>query len=289
MTTPTQRLFSAAREGRLMPAMQRRIKYAMYGGTALVKPFGGLGNQIKALVSALRFTNNIYSTTNTFNVIFKRKFPVVDALSGKHRVFSDWRLALKYSDGIGYNFGTVYLKCCSEAEQSRQLRSIDFEYFRIPETLRADITQKFRSLEFSDVVNTRVSEFTKNWQNNVIGVHVRSWMDDRQRHSELFKIDNFFTEIDKRRHSMSIFLATDSTEVVSAFKARYGNRVLCQPCGPLSSNPHIAENGSEKEIVRAFCDMICLSKSEVLLGTYISTFTECAWWFGNCRQHVVVV
>jgi hypothetical protein len=114
-------------------------------------------------------------------------------------------------------------------------------------------------------------------------------MDDRQRHSELFKIDNFFAEIDKRRNSMPIFLATDSTEVVSAFQARYGNRVLCQPCGPLSSRPHIAENGSDKEIVRAFCDMICLSKSEILLGTYLSTFTECAWWFGNCRQHVVVV
>ena len=258
---------------------------------ALVKPnpFGGLGNQLKPLVSALRFTDNIYATTNIFNVIFTKKFPVVDALKEEHRIFSDWRIELKDSDPIGCNFGTVYLDCCSEAEQSRQLRSIDFEYFRIPEILRTEIAHKFRSLEFSDVVNTCVSEFTKNWQNDVIGVHVRSWTDDKQRHRELFKIDNFFRELDRRRSSMRIFLATDSTEVISAFQKRYGNRVLCHPCGPSSSNLHVAENDTDKEVVRAFCDMICLSKTEILLGTYLSTFTECAWWFGHCRQHVVVV
>src|SRR5262249_28333309 len=124
-----------------------------------------LGNQLKPLVSALRFTNNIYSTTNMFNMILKRKFPVVDALKEEHRVYSDWRLALKDSDPIGDNFGTVRLKCCPEAEQSRQLRSIDFEYFRIPEVLRTEIAQKFYLLEPNDVVNARVSEFTKNWQN----------------------------------------------------------------------------------------------------------------------------
>jgi hypothetical protein len=44
--------------------------------TALVKPnpFGGLGNQLKPLVSALRFTDNIYATTNMFNIIFNRTF-----------------------------------------------------------------------------------------------------------------------------------------------------------------------------------------------------------------------
>jgi hypothetical protein len=289
MTTLTQRLFGAAREGRLMSAMQRRIKHAMYGETALVKPFGGLGNQLKPLVSALRFTNNIYSTTNMFNVIFKRKFPVADALKEEHLVFSDWRLAVKDSDPIGDNFGTVHLKCCPEEAQSRHLRSIDLEYFRIPEILRTEIALKFCSLELSDVVNTRVCEFTKNWQNNVIGVHIRSWIDDRQRYSELFEIDNFFRELDRRRNSMQIFLATDSLKVLLAFQERYGNRVLCQPCGPQSSNPHIAENDAEEEIVRAFCDMICLSKTEILLGSYLSTFTECAWWFGNCRQHVVII
>jgi hypothetical protein len=256
--------------------------------TALVKPnpFGGLGNQLKPLVSALRFTNNIYATTNLFNMIFKRKFPVVDALKEEHRIFSDWRLELKDSDPIGHNFGTVYLNCCSEAEQSRQLRSIDFEYFRIPEILRTEIAQKFRSLELSDVVNTRVFEFTKNWQNNVLGVHVRSWADEPQRHTELYKIEYVFRELDRRRSSMQIFLATDSTDVISVFKERYRKRVLCHPCGPPLSNH---ENQTEKEIVRAFCDMICLSKAEILLGTYLSTFTECAWWFGNCRQHVVVI
>jgi hypothetical protein len=127
-----------------------------------------------------------------FNVIFHQKFPVVDVLKEEHRLFSDWRIELKDSDPIGYNFGTVHLDYCSEGEQLRQLRSIDFEYFRIPEILRTEIARKFRSLELSDVVNTCVSEFTKNWQNNVIGVHVRSWTDDVQRYRELFKIDKFF-------------------------------------------------------------------------------------------------
>jgi len=255
---------------------------------AYVKPFGGLGNQIKPLISALWLTNKVFTTSKTYGIIFKNEIPFRTTVTEDHRVFSDWRFELKDRDLIRADFGTVYLDCVGEDEQVRQLKSIDFEYYHIPRRLMEEVSSVFRSLEFTDVVNTRVSELTKDWNNNVIAVHVRSWSDHPLRRRKLFDLDAFFKRIDRRRSSLKVFLATDSSPVLAAFQERYGDRLLHNELSKHSES-HVAFNKSDEAIIRAFVDMICLSKAEILIGTYLSTFTECAWWFGACRQHIEIV
>src|SRR4029077_11856097 len=99
----------------------------------------------------------------------------------------------------------------------------------------------------------------------------------------------FFREIDRRDPQMRIFLATDSCDVLECFKRRYRDRVLSIPNERPNSEPQISNSTNDYAITRAFSDMICLSKGSLLIGSYLSTFTECAWWFGGCRQHVVIV
>jgi hypothetical protein len=52
---------------------------------------------------------------------------------------------------------------------------------------------------------------------------------------------------------------------------------------------HSAVREDDEILVRAFVDMLCLSRGDVLIGSYLSTFTECAWWLGGCRQEVVIL
>jgi hypothetical protein len=253
----------------------------------IVKPIGGLGNRLKSLVSALRFTNKVYTTDRIFNLLFKKQFPVVNEYQGKCLEFSDWRFRLKESDPVNENFGTVYLQCCSAKEQSRY--AIDFEYFRIPEVIRSEIASIFSMLEPSTIIQQAVARFTEDWSKDVIAVHVRSWIDDPIRRAALYNLEAYFREIDRRNASMRIFLATDSMDVTSEFVKKYGDRVLFHPYGAPNLNPHVSESETDETAIKAFVDMLCLSKGELLIGTYLSTFTECAWWYGGCKQHVIII
>jgi len=39
----------------------------------------------------------------------------------------------------------------------------------------------------------------------------------------------------------------------------------------------------------AYIDMLCLAKTTMIIGSYVSTFTECSWWLGGAKQHIVIL
>ena len=256
---------------------------------AVVNSRGGLGNRIKPFISALRFTETVYSTCNTFNLIFRRRIPVVKAVPKGYVQFSGWRFTLKPSDKISDNFSTVAIPVLpnmtpEEIAYITEKRAIDLEYFRIPETTRKEIAVIFTSLQFSDLVESGVAAFTKGWCDDVIAVHVRSWVDEPVRKKALHNIDLFFKEIDRRDSGLRIYIATDCPSVTSSFIERYGSRVLTYP-----NTFNFSDCEVECALIHDFCEMVCLSRGTMLIGSYLSTFTECAWWFGGCKQHVVII
>lgn len=255
---------------------------ATSGRSAFLSNEEGVGNRIKALISASSFTHEIFLKDNVLNLLFKQQWPVTGVMPASCIDFSSWRLPANEWD-LKWSIESPFIDPNDAAGCF-----IDYEYFRIPPKIREKFLRIFLSLQFSPVVEDAVQKFTADWRHDVIGVHARSWADDAQRRN-LFDIDAFFREIDRRNSSFGIFLATDSLDVARAFAQRYGDRLLREPFGRLSSDAHIVGSGSEEVAIRAFCDMICLSKAEILIGSYLSTFTECAWWFGGCKQHLIIL
>lgn len=253
---------------------------------ALVHSRAGLGNKIKTLVAAYRLTDDVSSTCNSFNVILKNKIPVIaDPETANYQLFTSWRFTIRETDQLHNGFSTVYVQCCGEHEQSSM--ALDLEYFRIPERVRKELARTFSMIEACDRVQEIVNRFTDGWGDEVIAVHVRSWPENSLRKQNLFDINAFFREIDRRRDNLRIFVAMDDPAILDAFVDRYGSRVLSHPCGRPAGFTHSYNN--EESLVMAFTEMLCLSKGIILIGTYLSTFTECAWWFGGARQHVVIV
>ena len=41
-------------------------------------------------------------------------------------------------------------------------------------------------------------------------------------------------------------------------------------------------------VVDGFIDNLLLSKCSIIIGTWGSTFSEIAWWFGKCKSKVVI-
>jgi len=253
---------------------------------ALVHTRAGLGNRIKTLVAAYRLTDDVTSTCNSFNVLLKNRIPVIaDPATANYQLFTDWRFTIKDTDEIEKNFSTVYLQCCGEHQQNSM--ALDLEYFRIPEPVRKELAHTFSMLEACDRIQETVDRFTAGWGEEVIAVHVRSWPENPLRKQNLFDMNSFFRETDRRRNNLRIFVAADDPAIVDEFVDRYGSRVLSHPCGRPARFTH--PYNTEETLVMAFTEMLCLSKGVILIGTYLSTFTECAWWFGGARQHVVIV
>jgi hypothetical protein len=78
------------------------------------------------------------------------------------------------------------------------------------------------------------------------------------------------------------FLATDDAAVRAKVAARYPNRVLYLEQPVLNRN-------HPQSIEGALADLLLLARCPRLIGTYLSTFTEVAWWLSGCQAAVTIV
>jgi len=267
-----------------------RMKRRIVGEPQLivVATKGGLGNKLKALVSAVRLSDSVAATYPTFGFLLENEIPVVDAIPTKCRVFSGWRFVLTTDDRLADDFASVPIPERGQNELRIPVgRSIDYEYGRIPAQLREAFLAAFAKLTVRGEIERSVARVSEHWPHDTIAVHVRSWEGNDFRRNLLFDLERFFHAVDLRG-AVPIFLGSDSLAVIDGFRRRYGSRVITASDDDAHPS-HSADADDEEVVVRAFVDMLCLSRTDVLIGTHLSTFTECAWWLGGCRQEVVIL
>jgi hypothetical protein len=249
---------------------------------------GGLGNKLKALVSALRLTEEVATTDGTFGVLLENDIPVLEEVPPHAREFSDWRFVLTPFDRLPHDFASVPIPERGDAEPRIPVgRSIDFEYERVPPPLREAFLAAFARLAVRAPILAAVERVTADWPRGTVGVHVRSWAGSEFRRRTLFDLDRFFHAVD-RRASAPLFVCGDAPEVLEAFRRRYDRRIL-PAAGGDETVGHSGHTEDERVLARALTDMLCLARADALVGTHLSTFTECAWWLGGCRQRLEIV
>jgi len=253
----------------------------------VVATHGGLGNKLKALVSALRLSDSVAAVYPTFTPLLENDIPVLESIPRRCRVFSDWRFVLTPDDALPDDFASVPILEVGEVEPRIPVgRSIDLEYERVPAHLREAFLAAFAKLRIRPEVEQAAASVVGSWPPGTIAVHVRSWAESNFRRSTLFDLERVFHAVDASG-AESLFVSSDSAEVLDEFRRRYGLRVLTG--GDDRALAHSVHEEDEQVVVRAFVDMLCLSRGEALIGSYLSTFCECAWWLGGCRQDVAIV
>ena len=249
---------------------------------------GGLGNKLKALVSAVRLSDSVAATYPTFGALFENEIPVFETIPPKCRVFSGWRFVLTPDDRLPDDFASVAIpEPVHRVSATPVGRSIDLEYGRIPAELREAFLAAFAKLKVRREIEMSVARVSDHWPRDTIAVHVRSWEESNFRRNTLFDLERFFHAVDERG-PVPIFLSSDAASVIDDFRRRYGSRVMTAS-DETAHLSHSAFGEDDEILVRAFVDMLCLSRTDVLIGSYLSTFTECAWWLGGCRQEVVIL
>jgi len=196
-----------------------------------------------------------------------------------------WSLTGERTDR--YRF-MVFPKQHSRRSTRADARHIDLEYERIPQYFRDVYGELFRRIVVRpEIVATAADWATANLDADVVGVQVRTWRDDARRHRKYHvpALRRLTRLLDGAGASARFLVVSDSDDIAPLLAARYGaQRVLCYPRATSRADSWLAPRGITEDLI----DMLLLARTQRLLASYLSTFSEVAWWLGGATARVSV-
>ena len=285
----------------------------------------GLGNRIKSWVSAMRLGDDsrVRWVANKnmpaqFAELFANDCAVADVPAGAVE-YCSWRLAVLPEDALFLpaGFATVgagahplirgagkawwsltgrrtdryrymlFPKQHSRRSARADARHIDLEYGRIPQHFRDVYVPLFRSIVAHPSIVARVADFGSRLDDDVIGVQVRTWRDDPRRYRKyhLPAVRRLAKLLDAASGRSRFLVVSDADEIIGDLAARYGaERVLHFPRTTPRRDSWRAPEGIREDLI----DMLLLARTRRLFASYLSTFSEAAWWLGGATADVDV-
>ncbi|HUQ53236.1 MAG TPA: hypothetical protein VM692_13505 [Gammaproteobacteria bacterium] len=287
---------------------------------------GGLGNRLKSWVSSMRLAADArvhWPVTKNMPAAFGELFVnecAIDAVPSGAAVYGSWRLAVLPQDephlpagfatvgagahplvrGLGkawwsltgertdrYRF-MVFPKQHSRRSTRADARHIDLEYERIPHYFRGVYGELFRRIAVRPEIAAAVAHWAAaNLDDDVVGVQVRTWRDDARRHRKyhLPAVRRLTGLLDGAGAGARFLVVSDSDDIAPMLSERYGAaRVLCYPRTTSRADSWLAPRGITEDLI----DMLLLARTRRLFASYLSTFSEVAWWLGGTAARVSV-
>lgn len=256
---------------------------------------GGISNRIKCLISMWRISDKykknlfIYWVRNNqcgaeFNKLFENDFKIItkeelDLI--KDKIVSQTHRLIVFEDEIKDGFAKVF--------PTNRGNNIDFEFNRIPINVRENILTYLNRLKPIEVIRNVVDNFSIKYDiENLVGIHIRRddfilCGDEKNSHvSSDNKFIEKMNELIKKDINTKFFLCTDCKLTEDKFKEIFGNKIIIYP---KKSRERTSILATQQSLV----DLLLLSKTKHIIGTYRSTFNELAWWIGNCRAKVDII
>jgi len=286
---------------------------------------GGLGNRIKSWVSATRLSSEaaVHWAVNdnmpaSFSDLFSNDCGV-DTVPAAASVHKSWRLLVLPPDepylpagfatvGAGAHpivrgFGKawwqirgqqtdryrymIFPKQHSRRSTRADGRHIDLEYGRIPKYFREIYDPLFRAIQVRPDILSRVDSWAgANLDPQTIGVQVRTWRDDPRRHRKYHQpaVKRLHRLMNTAGAEARFFFVSDSGDFIRSMQQAYGNRVIGFPRDTDRDRSWQSVEGMTEDLI----DMLLLSRTKRLFASYLSTFSETAWWLGGTTAEVEV-
>ena len=232
----------------------------------------GLCNRIKTMWSAVPFYDQIHTELAPDAYIF----PDIKFTDNTVNPIIDWRLKV----------------LPEEEKYIDEYKTIDLLYEKTPQYFIDKYLKIIDNFKINPDILEYVNDFIKDWDDEVLGVHIRTWWSDGSR-STWHSNSLFEEQIEKLPSNLKIFLCSDSPDTIKYFTDKYGDRIISHPqklhdMTLWNINPYDQYHNDIQFIVDGFIDCLLLSKCSTIIGTWCSTFTECAWWFGGCKAKVII-
>ena len=165
---------------------------------------------------------------------------------------------------------------------------IDLNFSQIPEKVIQNILIHLKKLKPLRSIEREVNNFQRKHNiTNCVGVHIRrgDFADRKTSPGKVSSDEKFIermNELVKENYKTKFFLCTDSKEVEEKLEKIFPKRIIKFP---KTSFTRTEVRATQEGLM----DLLLLSKTKHILGTYKSTFTEMAWWIGECKAKVEII
>ncbi len=287
---------------------------------------GGLGNRIKSWTSARRLSSDArvyWPVTPNMPAQFGDLFVndvAIEAVPSEAEVYESWRLAVLPEDekhlpsgfavvGAGahplvravgaawwrlrgrpddrYRY-MLFPKQHSRRSTRRDARHIDLEYGRIPQPVRDAYLPLFDELEVQpDIAARKDAWWREHGSDALIGVQVRTWRDDPRRYRKYHvpARARLLRMMHDAPAQAKFLVVSDSDELITELRETHdADRILSFARTTERKNSWHSPDGIKEDLI----DMLLLSQCRRLYASYLSTFSEVAWWLGGTRAEVTV-
>ena len=247
-----------------------------------VVPCAGLGNRMRVIASAMcaaadantplqilwRIDNNI------FNALFEDCFDMSSLPSwmkveeGFVERDTTWREAREVLSESAWEF------YCAQMEERRPLRIKSHQIFYKGTTWDAWLSM-LRLLKPHPSIAAIADSLL--WPKRLVGVHIRRT--DHVKAIQESPSSGFWAAMEAEPATTIFYVASDSEEERQAAAGRYPGRVITGAKYLGRSEPH--------ECLEAMLDLYCLSRCSKIIGSYESSFSEVAAWWGGIPLEIV--
>lgn len=252
-----------------------------------VKPYGGLGNRIRVLYSILGLNQDLghevkilWECSSDLNCLFEELFVCPD----------NWRIR-NIEQGLYqklYQYSLSKLRLSKFRPFIYDLVLLDYNIVKIRResgdfhTLLKNHSSIYLEschhffngskitdfLTINPAIEKQAQTIYQNFDSPVYGIHVRTTdnhISKKYSPSDAFKViirDKLRKESDAR-----FFLATDSKKVEQVFQDEFKEKII-------TSNNDELDRNSNQGIKNALIDMICLSRTRKVYGSFYSSFSK---------------
>lgn len=128
----------------------------------------------------------------------------------------------------------------------------------------------------------KVESFTENFSAHTLGVHIRR-TDNKQSimHSPLSEFEKRIDTYMEEFADAKIFLCSDEKRVKDFFRQRYGDRLLTRQA--------VLSRNSLEGMQDAVADLWCLSRTQTVIGSYYSSFSDTATEIGGQPLEIIKI
>ena len=222
--------------------------------------------------------------------IFTNCKKVSYSLKKKRKYNKNWRIVTFKSDQLNHN---IYYS--HKDNYSNKYGDIDLLYDKIPRFIQKRIIRNLKKININPKVNKIINDYYKklNFDENTISVQINpvriytkikksqiwdldEFENDMRKPNSL--IDLFVKEMKKYDKKYKFFVSLSYMKFIDIFIKEFGNdRIIYTP---FPQNRTFCED---------FIDLILLSKNKIIIGTYISTFCEMAYYYSKCKSEVIII
>lgn len=265
-----------------------------------IKPFGGLGNRMRALDSSYWLAKEldepihlIWEKNTELNCSFQKLFEIPRGMTYEEHSASKNKVALikrlnKGLRAVGFKIPKGFDHYLFEKDIIElRKRSFDFKEIEKYNNVYINTSEPFHQTNnafsfFKPVITLQkvIDAYTQQFSQNTIGIHIRRT--DNENAIKYSPLTDFLDIMKKeivKNPEINFFLATDSAEVNDRIKDSMGDRII--------THPKVLDRNSDQGIEDALVDIYCLSECNKIIGSYFSSFSEVAAQINNINLHQI--